>query len=52
MPPLRDDPVWLLGGLAMVIVTFVAALRWRSWPLWLAGYALSLLFLWMWWHGR
>jgi hypothetical protein len=37
---------------AMVIVLFGLALRGRSWTLWLAGYAATLLTLVLAWRGR
>lgn len=38
----REGYPLLLGAAGMAALTFAAALRFRSWPWWLAGYALTL----------
>lgn len=38
----REGYPLLLGAAGLAALTFTAALRFRSWPWWLAGYVLTL----------
>lgn len=38
----REGYALLLTAAGLAALTFVAALRFRSWPWWLAGYVLTL----------
>ncbi|WP_396220094.1 hypothetical protein [Gemmatimonas sp.] len=42
----------LLGAVGLATLAFVAALRLRSWPWWLAGYVLTLVALAVAWVSR
>ncbi len=41
----REGYPLLLGAAGLAVLTFAAALRFRSWPLWLAGFVLTLVAL-------
>ena len=41
----REGYVLLLAAAGLAVLTFAAALRFRSWPWWLAGYVLTLVAL-------
>jgi hypothetical protein len=41
----REGYPLLLGAAGCAALTFAAALRFRSWPWWLAGYVLTLVAL-------
>lgn len=41
----REGYPLLLGTVGLAALTFAAALRFRSWPLWLAGFALTIVAL-------
>ena len=41
----REGYPLLLGATGFAVLIFAAALRFRSWPLWLAGFALTLVAL-------
>ncbi len=41
----REGYPLLLSAAGMAVLTFAAALRFRSWPLWLAGFVLTLVAL-------
>jgi hypothetical protein len=40
--PVRASQGWFLPGLLLVVATFGAAVRLRSWPLWLLGLGLAI----------
>jgi hypothetical protein len=42
----------LLSVTGLAVLTFAAALRMRSWPLWLTGYLLTLVALGVAWGNR
>jgi hypothetical protein len=42
----------LLGAVGLAALAFAAALRFRSWPWWLAGYGLTLMALMVAWVFR
>jgi hypothetical protein len=42
----------LLSATGLAVLTFAASARMRSWPLWLAGYLLTLLALGVAWGNR
>lgn len=44
--------VAFLSTLALSTLTFAAALRWRSWPLWLLAFAFAVASLVMAWAAR
>jgi hypothetical protein len=44
--------VAFFGSLTLSTVTFVAALRWRSWSLWLLAFAFTVLSLVVAWFAR
>ena len=41
----REGYPLLLGSAGLAVLTFAAALRFRSWPWWLAGYVLTIVAL-------
>ncbi len=41
----REGYPLLLSAAGLAVLTFAAALRFRSWPLWLAGFVLTLVAL-------
>lgn len=41
----REGYPLLLGAAGLAVLTFAAALRFRSWQWWLAGYVLTLVAL-------
>ncbi len=44
--------VAFFSTLALSTVTFAAALRWRSWPLWLLAFAFAVMSLVVAWSAR
>lgn len=43
--PARAGYPYLIGAILIAAVTFAAALRFRSWPIWLMAFALTVLTL-------
>ncbi len=41
----REGYPLVLSAAGLAVLTFAAALRFRSWPLWLAGFVLTLVAL-------
>lgn len=41
----REGYPLLLSAVGLTVLTFAAALRFRSWPLWLVGFVLTLVSL-------
>ena len=41
----REGYSLLLSAAGLAVLTFAAALRFRSWPLWLAGFFLTIVAL-------
>jgi len=41
----REGYPLLLSATGLAVLTFAAALRFRSWPMWLAGFVLTLVAL-------
>jgi hypothetical protein len=50
--PSRSGYSYLIGAILIVAVTFAAALRFRSWPLWLVAFGLTVLTLGVAWTVR
>ncbi len=48
----REGYPFMFGAAALAALTYVAALRFRLWPLWLAAYALTIIALWVAWFFR
>ena len=48
----REGFPFIVGAAAMAALTFVVALRLRSWPLWLAAFLLTIIALWVAWFFR
>ena len=48
----REGYPYILGMVALAAMTFAIALRWRSWPLWLAALLLTIVALCVAWHFR
>jgi phosphatidylserine decarboxylase len=48
----REGYPFIIGAAALAALTFAAALRLRSWPLWLAAFVLTVLALWVAWFFR
>ncbi len=48
----REGIPFMLGSALVAAAVFVAALRFRSWPLWLAAFALTILSLCVSWTFR
>ncbi len=48
----REGYPLLLSATGLAVLTFAAALRGRSWPLWLAGFVLTLVALLVAWAFR
>jgi len=48
----REGVPLLLGTAAVAALTFAAALRMRSWPLWLAAFGVTVAALWVAWYFR
>ena len=48
----REGYPLLLAVTGIAVLTFAAALRFRSWPLWLAGFVLTLVALSVGWMYR
>jgi len=43
----REGTVFILGGAAAVVIVFVLALAFRSWPLWVAGVVVLVIAIWI-----
>lgn len=48
----REGYPFIVGAAALAALTFAAALRLRSWPLWLAAFLLTVIALWVAWFFR
>ena len=48
----REGYPFIVGAAALAALTFVVALRLRSWPLWLAAFVLTVVALWVAWFFR
>jgi phosphatidylserine decarboxylase len=48
----REGYPFILGAALLAIVTYLVALRLRSWPLWLLAFALTIIALWVAWFFR
>ena len=48
----REGYPFMIGAAALAALTFAAALRMRSWPLWLLAFALTVIALWVAWFFR
>ncbi len=48
----REGYPFMIGATIIAAITYVLALRLRSWPLWLAAFALTLIALWVAWFFR
>lgn len=48
----REGYPFIIGAAALAAVMFAVALRMRSWPLWLAALALTIIALWVAWFFR
>ena len=48
----RDAYPYLLGTVALAVVLFAAALRLRSWPIWLLAFVVTIVALWTAWFFR
>lgn len=42
----------MFGVLAIALIVLGAALRWRSWPLWLGAFGVTIVALWVTWYFR
>jgi hypothetical protein len=49
---LPRDASYLLGTVALAVLLYAAALRMRSWPVWLLAFAVTLVALWAAWFVR
>lgn len=49
---LREGLPAILGVTALALLLFGAALRFRSWPLWLTGFAANVVAIWVAWFFR
>lgn len=52
MTPVPTMNSLTIGVLAVALLLLVAALRWRSWPLWLGAFGVALVALWVIWYFR
>lgn len=48
----REGYPFILGAAALAVLMFALALRMRSWPLWLAALAITIIALWVAWFFR
>jgi phosphatidylserine decarboxylase len=48
----REGYPFIVGAAALAALTFAAALRLRSWPLWLVAFVLTVVALWVAWFFR
>ena len=48
----REGYPFMFGAAALAALTYAAALRFRSWPLWLAAFVLTIIALWVAWFFR
>ena len=48
----REGYPFIIGAAALAALLFAAALRMRSWPLWLAAFLVTILALWVAWFVR
>ncbi|MEQ1692454.1 MAG: phosphatidylserine decarboxylase family protein [Gemmatimonas sp.] len=48
----REGYPFIVGAAAIAALTFAAALRMRSWPLWLVAFLLTIVALWVAWFFR
>lgn len=48
----REGYPFILGATAIAVALFAAALRFRSWPLWLGAFVVTILALWVAWFFR
>ncbi|MBL0172504.1 MAG: phosphatidylserine decarboxylase family protein [Gemmatimonadaceae bacterium] len=48
----REGYPFIVGAAALAALTFAAALRLRSWPLWLVAFLLTIVALWVAWFFR
>ena len=48
----REGYPFIVGSAILAAVVFGAALRFRSWPLWLAAFVLTIIALWVCWFFR
>lgn len=48
----REGYPFIIGAAALAALLFAAALRMRSWPLWLAAFLVTVIALWVAWFFR